>query len=65
MEDALRTRSAARGWLRRMAKQCEKVTAALPDVEEEVYEAAVTNFNTRLTAWDTAQSRVESLAAEE
>ena len=39
MEDVIRTRSEARGWLRRMSNQCEKVTAALPDANEEVYKS--------------------------
>jgi hypothetical protein len=65
MDAAVKTRAAAKGWLTRAAKQCESINKDIRNAEEEDYEAAITNFEFRLAAWDNAELSVESFSTVE
>ncbi|KAG1661284.1 Cyclin-dependent kinase 8 [Nymphon striatum] len=55
-----RKRSAARGWLTRAAKNCEKGVEELRTLHSPEYEEIIQNFNNRLLIWDNLQSDYES-----
>jgi hypothetical protein len=64
--DAKKSRAGATGWLTRACKACEHLAGLqLKDVDISEYECALKNFNDRLSAWDDAQQKVESLIEEE
>ena len=65
LEKAKMSRVGAAGWFTRSAKPCELICSQdLKVVDFVEYETALTNFNTRLAAWDESQEGVERLIEE-
>jgi len=62
LDAALRTRAGKRSWLTRAADTCNNLTQTnVAECTKEIYDAAISNFDRRLAAWDEAEEEVEAL----